>query len=121
MQRLLHKRYHCKGHKQWCIDAKTIADASADQAFEGKHYFRSMLVHKECFDALVQFRIEKLTNNLEIIDSLLFENLEQLRQDPSPSTLKAVMDMDAFDSLVIEYKNFIKAQRSNTSWQKVAL
>ena len=32
-----------------------------DQAFERRHYYRSLRIHKECFDALVQFRIEKVT------------------------------------------------------------
>ena len=61
MQRLLYKRHFTKGYREWCVDAKTIAEGSVDQAFEGRHYYRSMRMHKECFDALVQFRIEKIT------------------------------------------------------------
>ena len=34
-QRLLFKRYSFRGMKQWCVDAETIADGPADQAFEG--------------------------------------------------------------------------------------
>ena len=83
MQRLLYKRYYCKGLRKWCVDSGTIADGSADQAFEGRDYFRSMQVHKECFDSLVQYRVEKLTNNLVNIDADLLEHLEQLREDPS--------------------------------------
>ena len=61
MQRLLYKRYACRGLKDWFTDAGVIASGSVDQALEGRHYFRSMRLHKECFDALVQFRIEDLT------------------------------------------------------------
>ena len=61
MQRLLYKRYACRELKDWFTDAGVIASGSVDQALEGRHYFRSMRLHKECFDALVQFRIEDLT------------------------------------------------------------
>ena len=61
MQRLLYKRYACRGLKDWFTDAGVIASGSVDQALEGRHYFRSMRLRKECFDALVQFRIEDLT------------------------------------------------------------
>ena len=61
-QRLLFKRYSFRGMKQWCVDAETIADGSADQAFEGRHYYRCMRIHKECFDALVQMRTEQITS-----------------------------------------------------------
>ena len=54
MQRLIYKRHHCRGFKDWCVDSGVIAGGSADAAFEGIHYFRSMRIHKECFDALVQ-------------------------------------------------------------------
>ena len=38
-----------------------IAEGSIDQTFQECHYYRTMQMHKECFDALVQFRIEKVT------------------------------------------------------------
>ena len=34
-QKLLYKRFLCLGLKEWCVDAKTIASGSADQAWEG--------------------------------------------------------------------------------------
>ena len=61
MQRLLHKRHFPKVYREWCVDTKTIAEGSINQAFEGRHYYQSMRMHKECFDALVQFCIEKVT------------------------------------------------------------
>ena len=62
MQRLLYKSHFSKKYREWCVDAKTIAECSLDQAFEGHHYYRNMRMHKECFDALVRFRIEKVTS-----------------------------------------------------------
>ena len=58
------KHHTCKGYKAWRVDAETIAPGSADQAFEGLHYYRSMRLHKECFDAMVQFRIDKITGKV---------------------------------------------------------
>ena len=60
MQRLPYKRHFPKGYREWCVNAKTVAGGSIDQAFEGRHYYRSMRMHKECFGADVQFRIEKV-------------------------------------------------------------
>ena len=42
MQRLLYKRHDCKGYKTWFVDSGTVAGGSANQAFEGGHYYRSM-------------------------------------------------------------------------------
>ena len=45
--------YFPKGYREWCVDAKTIAEYSIYHACEGRQYYRSMRVHKECFHALV--------------------------------------------------------------------
>ena len=47
--------------KQWCLDADTTAEGSASQAFESRHYYWCMRVHKECFNTLVQLRLESVT------------------------------------------------------------
>ena len=39
VQRLIYKRYHCRGMQQWCVDARIIAKGSAEQAFEARHYY----------------------------------------------------------------------------------
>ena len=61
MQRLLYKRHFLKEYREWCLNTKTIAEVSIDQVFEGRHYYQSMQMREECFDTLVQFRIEKVT------------------------------------------------------------
>lgn len=60
-QRLLYKRFHCLGIKQWCVDAGIIASGSADQSIEARHYYRCMRLHKEAFDALIQNQFETVT------------------------------------------------------------
>ena len=56
-QRLIYKDFNCIGIKDWCVEDGMIAPGSAAQAMEGRHYYRCMCLHKECFDALVQFRL----------------------------------------------------------------
>ena len=87
MQRLIYKRHYSKGYRDWCVDAKTIADGSADQAFEGRHYYRCMRIHKECFDALVQYRIENLTGTF-YFDVILKANYSNV---VATSSLKRVI------------------------------
>ena len=59
-QKILYKRHTIIGYKDWFVDAGTIAQGSSSQLFEGSHYFRSMRIHKEAFDALVQHRVEHI-------------------------------------------------------------
>ena len=86
-QKLLFKRHFCRGYKQWSVDAGIIARGSADQAWEGRHYYRCMRVHKECFDALVQYKFEDLTSNLENMNQELKDMLIEIRKGPSSETL----------------------------------
>ena len=59
-QRFFDKLFNCIGIKDWCVNAGLIAFGSAAQVVEGRHYYRCMQLHKECFDELVQFRFEKV-------------------------------------------------------------
>ena len=106
MQRLLYKRYHCRGMQQWCVDADIIAKGSAEQAFGGRHYYRCMRIHKECFDALVQFRIEQITKQNTKIVADLKENIKILRQNPSKESLNQVLCHDSFSALVSDVLSF---------------
>ena len=80
-QRVLFKRYNCLGLQDWLADLRTIAIGSASQPFEGRHYYRSMRLHKERFDALVQRRVEDATNKFELIYLHLLSNLSNLGKD----------------------------------------
>ena len=99
-QRILYKRYSCLGFQDWFVDAGTIAAGSVNQAFEGRHYFRSMRLHKEAFDALVQLRVDNITKNFQNIDHRLLTNLITLRESPSDKTLEQVTNMKEYKELV---------------------
>ncbi len=99
-QRLLFKRFHCKGYNDWCIGAGVIAAGSADQALNGKHYFRCLRLHKEMFDAVVQSRIEDHTKNFTEINVELFSNIQSLRYQPNYETMDVLLKMPEFKNLV---------------------
>eukprot|EP00795_Rhopilema_esculentum_P014823 gene14823-5939_t len=80
-----------RGLKDWFTDAGVIASGSVDQALEGRHYFHSMQLLKECFDALGQFRIEDLTGTYSNTDVELLSALKMLRKNPSASSINDVM------------------------------
>ncbi len=102
LQHMLFKRHGCRGFISWWVDAGVIASGSADKAADGGHYYRSLRLHKETFNALVQFRMESLTSNYEKLDADLFEKLKDLKEDPKTTTLNAVIDTLSFQKLFKE-------------------
>ena len=58
-QKQIYKRYVCLDFKSWFIDSGVIVKGSVDQAIEGRHYYQSMKILKESFNALVQYSFEK--------------------------------------------------------------
>ena len=61
-------------YQAWCANSSIIATGSSDSAIEGRHYYRSMRIHKGMFCALVRYRVERLSNNYESLD----DNLKDL-------------------------------------------
>ena len=86
--------------QQWCVDAGIVAKGSAEQTFEARNYYRCMCVHKECFDAFVQFRIDKITKEHSEMNNELFEKLKALRKSPNSDTLNQVLELESFSNLV---------------------
>ena len=78
-ERVLFKRYNCLGLQDWCVEFRTITAGSVGQVFEGRHYYRSMRVHKKGFDTFVQRRVKEITNNPDIIHLDVLSNLSELR------------------------------------------
>ena len=78
------------------VDSEIIAPGSGEQGFEGRHYCRSMLLHKEVFAAIVQTKVESLTIN---IDPLLLSKLKKLQTPPSPVLVEKIMKLDAFKDI----------------------
>ena len=53
------------GYKDRFVDSEIIAPGLAEQTFEGRHYFRSMRLHKEEFAAIPQAKVESHTKNID--------------------------------------------------------
>ena len=113
MQKILYKRYNCRQMQQICIEAETIAKGSADQAFEGRHDYRCLRVHKECFDALVQLRIETLTDNHATTPPYLLVKFQNLRRFPSFDSLNSVMKSAYFETLCSNILRFVHGSESH--------
>ena len=77
---MLHKIYSRKGFREWLLDAETIAQGSVDQTLEGKHYYCSMGLHKEEFDASVHRRVEDITSDFQSINSVLLKKSKKLHR-----------------------------------------
>ena len=99
-QRQIYKRYACLGFKSWFIDSEVIAKGSADQAIEGRHYYRSMRMLKESLNALVQYSFEKamLENGDDF--SEIKNVILNLRKETTSANLEAVLQHFSFEVLV---------------------
>ena len=62
-QKTIYKRHTLRGYQRWVIDAKTVSSGSSDASLEGRHHYRNMRINNEIFSALVQYRVEELTND----------------------------------------------------------
>ena len=111
-QKTIFKRHAIKGYQQWVIDAKTIAFGSAPAAIEGRHYYRNMRVNKEIFCALVQYRVENITNNYKDFDHNLKELFNSLSNSPSSENLSNVTQHEQFQYL---FQNILKEETGSES------
>ena len=96
IQKILYKRHQCMGYKDWFVYSEITVPESAEQGFEGRHYFRSMRLHKEVFVAIVRTKVESHTKNIE---SLLLSRLKELRKSSSPALVEEIMKLDAFKEI----------------------
>ena len=88
--------YDLRWYQKWVIDATEIANFSSDAAVEGRHYYREMRINKELFCALVQYRVEELTNyynNMDIEQKSLFLNL---RRKPAAFNFNLILSNNEF-------------------------
>ena len=82
-QRVLLKRHNCLGLQDWFVDSVTIAAGPVNQAFKGRDCYPPIREHEDGFDALVQRRIEDITNEFELIHPDLLCNISELGHRPS--------------------------------------
>ena len=54
-------------YKGRSVDSEIIAPGSAEQGFKERHYFWSMRLHKEAFAAIVQTKVESLSETLKTL------------------------------------------------------
>ena len=81
------------GYKDWFVYSEITVPESAEQGFEGRHYFRSMHLRKEVFVAIVRTKVESHTKNIE---SFLLSRLKEFRKSSSPALVEEIMKLDAF-------------------------
>ena len=65
-----------------CAQIRTIALGSADSAIEGRHYYRRVRIHKEMFCALVQHKIEDVTESYQKMNGPLKQLIVELKSNP---------------------------------------
>ena len=78
-QTVLFKRYNCLGLQDCFVDSEIIAAGLVSQTFEGRHYYCSIHLHQEGFDALVQKKAEGITSKFELIHPDVLSNLSEFR------------------------------------------
>ena len=101
MLKILYKKYALLGLKDWWIDADAIAMGSADQCAEGRHYSRSIRLHKQSYEALMRYRIEEFAL-FSAMDEKLRKQIEILRRNISPENLNTVIEMEEFDTIYMK-------------------
>ena len=87
--KILRKKYGILGLKEWWIDAEAIQAGSAEKADEGRHYSRSIRLHKQSFEALVRYRIQEETK-LDTLSEEMKRALKNLREEPCSTHLNAL-------------------------------
>ena len=112
LQNIIYKRHACIGYKKWFVDSK-IASGSVDKTVERRHYYRFMRVHKEAFDAIVQARIESITNSYSGINSALLNAVIDFRHAPSRNKIDSILQMNEFQSLQKKYRIDFRHQVPN--------
>ena len=114
-QKLIYKRHCAVGYKQWAVDSGIVRENSSEQAFDGRHYYRTMNVVKSRLCALLQFRMEQLTSNYGSLDDGLKSKLTRLAKEPSPSTCSRILECQAFNEF---FKEVIHAEgeQARVTW-----
>ena len=79
------KQFGALGFRDWWRQANIIAEGSADQAAESRHYSRSMRLHKQSLEALLRFKASQVS-----ISQALHKELNALKSKPSAHSLERV-------------------------------
>ena len=90
--KVLKKQYGALGFRDWWCQANIIAEVSGDQAAEGRHYSRSMRLHKQSLEALLRFKASQVN-----ISQTLHKELNALKSKPSAHSLDRVTSCHDFN------------------------
>ena len=93
--KVLHLKFGVLGLKEGWIDSEAIQPGSADKADKGRHYFRSVRLHRESFEALMQYRILKEVN-INGFSATIKTKIPDLRRDPNSTNLDELMNKEKF-------------------------
>ena len=92
------KKYSCLGLKEWWMKADVIAQGSADQAMEGRHYHRSIRLHKHAFEALLRYRMKGIPNKGEFTPGFK-RQIVNWRLVQSTANLKSITNSPEFKQM----------------------
>lgn len=95
---ILFKKCGCLGFSDWWVDAGAIAEKSASQAHEVRHYAQSVRLHKQSFEALLRHRINS-ENIHEKLDMEITKEIARLRHNPSAENLDVLLGKLRFKEL----------------------
>lgn len=94
----MYKKYGALGFRDWWVDAGAIAEGSSVQAVEGGHYFRTIRLHKQSFEALLRYRMKKI-GDVSLFGADFRHLLGLLRCSPTPLELDLLMSNPDFERL----------------------
>ena len=100
LQKAIYKRYACLGLDKWITGVATIKSSLvAEKTVHVLHYNTSIPVYKEIFDAIVQMRMEDITNMYVNIDEELLSNLINLRKSTCAKNMSEIVVIEEFQIL----------------------
>ena len=100
LQKAIYKRYACLGLDKWITGVATIKSSlAAEKTVHVLHYNTSIRVYKEIFDAIVQMRMEDITNMYVNIDEELLSNLINLRKSTCAKNMSQIVVIEEFQIL----------------------
>ena len=100
LQKAIYKRYACLGLDKWITSVATIKSSLvAEKIVHVLHYNTSIRVYKEIFDAIVQMRMEDITNMYVNIDEELLSNLINLRKSTCAKNMSEIVVIEEFQIL----------------------
>ena len=100
LQKAIYKRYASLGLDKWITGVATIKSSLvAEKTVHVLRYNTSIRVYKEIFDAIVQMRMEDITNMYVNIDEELLSNLINLRKSTCAKNMSEIVVIEEFQIL----------------------